>query len=116
MRSLAAALGLSLCQFTMRYVRQVGRRYSLIERPNGDCIFYQEDKGCGVYDARPTQCRTYPFWREVMRTPESWALEAHQCPGINKDEPRVPGEEVARQLAIDAGRHSIHAAPTQDGQ
>lgn len=109
MRAIAAQLGLALCQFTVRYVRQVGERYALVEKPNRDCIFYIEGKGCGVYDARPTQCRTYPFWQEVMKTPESWAQEAHHCPGVSKEEPLVPGEEVARQLAIDAKRYSVHS-------
>ncbi|MCC6575272.1 MAG: YkgJ family cysteine cluster protein [Planctomycetes bacterium] len=108
MRAIATQLGLEICQFTTKYVRQVGNRYSLIEKSNQDCIFYIKDKGCGVYDARPTQCRTYPFWPEVVRTPESWALEALQCPGIDKEEPRVPGEEVAKQLVIDAKRFSMH--------
>jgi Fe-S-cluster containining protein len=25
------------------------------------CFFYQENKGCGIYDIRPKLCRTYPF-------------------------------------------------------
>jgi hypothetical protein len=37
---------------------------------------------CSVYDARPTQCRTYPFWRESMLTPLDWEAEAARCEGV----------------------------------
>ncbi|MEK8023073.1 MAG: YkgJ family cysteine cluster protein [Candidatus Hydrogenedentota bacterium] len=40
--------------------------------------------GCSVYPVRPTQCRTYPFWPELIKSPEKWAEEALFCPGMNK--------------------------------
>ena len=59
-----------------RYVRND----TLIEKPNGDCIFY--DNGCTIYPARPTQCRTYPFWFKNLRSEEAWAKTCKACPGI----------------------------------
>ena len=37
-----------------RHVCRVGSRYSLVEHPNGDCVFWDRDSGCTVYEARPT--------------------------------------------------------------
>ena len=83
MRKLADHLGIEFDEFTSTYVRAVGNRYSLIEKRNFDCIFYVEGKGCQVYDARPNQCRNYPFWPGVVKTRTSWEEESEQCPGIN---------------------------------
>lgn len=79
---LAAHLGLSIDAFGKRYLRRVGRRLSLVERPNGDCVFF--DRGCQVYSARPEQCRSYPFWPEHIASREAWEAEAGECPGIGE--------------------------------
>lgn len=81
---LATHLGLSVDEFGRQFVRQVGRDYSLIERPGGDCIFWDRAVGCTVYEARPTQCRTWPFWSETIETPEDWADVQRTCPGSGK--------------------------------
>jgi hypothetical protein len=41
-------------------------------------------KGCAIYDVRPTQCRTWPFWPSNLRSPDDWNRAAQKCPGINK--------------------------------
>jgi Fe-S-cluster containining protein len=81
---LAEALGLSVDEFGRQFVRQVGRRYSLIERPNGECIFWDKAAGCTVYDARPTQCRTWPFWEENIESKADWELVGLTCPGTDQ--------------------------------
>ena len=44
----------------------MGVRRSIKEKPYDDgfaCIFFDEkDKNCSVYELRPKQCRTFPFW------------------------------------------------------
>ena len=50
---------------------------------NGNCQFLLK-KRCSVYKARPSQCRTWPFWNENMKT-KKWNNEiAKFCPGIGK--------------------------------
>jgi len=39
------------------------------------CIFLQDDKTCSIYEARPVQCRTYPFWPRIMKSREAWRQE-----------------------------------------
>lgn len=84
LRRLAGHLGLSPEAFAGRYVRRVGPRLSLVERPNGDCIFWDRGSGCTVYPARPVQCRTWPFWPENLETPEDWSRTARRCPGSGR--------------------------------
>lgn len=68
-------------EFTRRYVRRVGTRLSLVEMANGDCVFWDKSAGCTVYEARPIQCRTWPFWPENVETPEDWERTKQVCPG-----------------------------------
>ena len=89
--ALAKHLGLSVDSFGERYHRKVGRRYSLIEKPGGDCVFF--DKGCSVYPARPTQCRTFPFWRGNLKSERAWDEIADECPGIGQGK-LFPVEEI----------------------
>jgi hypothetical protein len=90
---LARFLGMSVEAFGRRYLRRVGRKLSLLEKSNGDCVFY--DRGCTVYPARPTQCRTFPFWTENLASASSWSEAARECPGIGRGR-LIPLEEIRR--------------------
>ena len=81
---LAGSLGMTPDEFGRAYVRQVGGEYSLIEKPNGDCVFWSRTQGCTVYKARPTQCRTWPFWDDNIATPEDWKRTGEGCPGVDR--------------------------------
>lgn len=96
-RRLAARQGLDPNSFGRRFLRRVGDRVSLIEKTNGDCVFYEAGQGCTVYSDRPRQCRTYPFWPAVLRSPESWRQEGELCPGIDTG-PRQDPLRVAPEL------------------
>jgi len=82
MAALAAELGMALEAFQDRYTRRVGARTSLIEYPNGDCVFFDNQaRRCSVYNARPRQCRTWPFWDSNVKSPDDWAYTCSICPG-----------------------------------
>ncbi len=72
---------------TRKHLRRVGRRYSLTEdAKSGDCCFLETRNGarvCSIYPVRPLQCRTWPFWKSNLRSPETWAAAAENCPGMN---------------------------------
>ncbi len=99
---MAAVLNTTLELFKRRYVRMRDNRYALIEKKaqsgDFDCIFLK-DKKCMVYQARPVQCRTYPWWKENLRTPESWKLASEGCEGINDAAPIVPFEQIERMVS-----------------
>lgn len=80
--ALATELKMDVEQFKDKYTRRVGARTSLVEFPNGDCVFFDnQSRRCSVYNARPRQCRTWPFWDSNIRTPEDWAHTCSVCPG-----------------------------------
>ena len=98
--ALAAKVGLETAEFERRYVRDVGVRKSLIEFPNGDCVFFDgQTRKCQVYGARPRQCRTWPFWESNIRTEEAWQQTCAVCPGSGQG-PLVPVEEVLKQARV----------------
>jgi Fe-S-cluster containining protein len=83
-KALAQFRGETVDQFSAKFVRRVGDHYSLIEKPGGDCIFWDAHAGCTVYPARPVQCRTWPFWPENVETPKDWEGITRICPGSGK--------------------------------
>lgn len=84
--AIAAHLNEPVADFERKQVRHYpSGRMSLKERRNGECVLLTEE-GCSVYEARPQQCRDFPFWPEVMKSVFSWIKEADRCPGINVGE------------------------------
>jgi len=100
-KALSTKTNLTYREFYNRYCTEVNiggfLRISLTEKKNYDCIFW-EGTGCSVYDARPFQCRSYPFWSTWMESRETWdSLEA-DCPGVNKGQLHS-AEEIDSWLA-----------------
>ena len=78
----------------------MGIRKSLIEWANGDCVFFHgESRTCQVYDVRPRQCRTWPFWPSNLASPAAWEDTAERCPGCNRGR-LVPLEGIRAQAGI----------------
>lgn len=86
--------------FTKVYTRKVGRHRSLREQANDNCIFYDRSVGCLVYDARPTQCRTWPFWEQNLETPRDWHDTESTCPGSGHGQLFTLDEITARLLEM----------------
>lgn len=83
--AIAGQLGLPLEQFEARHVRPVGIRRSLVEYANGDCVFFDsKSRKCDIYEHRPRQCRTWPFWKSNLATPQAWGETCEGCPGSGK--------------------------------
>lgn len=84
-QNLADLLEMEVPDFEAKYVRTVGIRKSLVEFPSGDCVFFDtKARNCGVYEARPRQCRTWPFWHSNLKSPETWEETCESCPGSGK--------------------------------
>jgi len=89
-------------QFADRYVRREGQGLTIIENRRHDCIFLSGPgkapgcgggRGCAIYEVRPMQCRTWPYWKFNLSSPDAWAFAASRCPGINRG-PLHPLEEI----------------------
>jgi Fe-S-cluster containining protein len=97
--AIAAHLGEPADEVKALYTRWTARGRSLREKPNGDCVLYDRVRGCTVYEARPPQCRTWPFWESNVETVERWQQTCEACPGSGQGE-LIPVEEITRRLRV----------------
>jgi Fe-S-cluster containining protein len=76
---IAQQMNLDVYAFTSQYTRLLADRagLSLTERPDGACVFLTNDNQCRIENAKPLQCRGFPFiWRSERL--------ASQCPGLEE--------------------------------
>lgn len=107
---IANHLNLSIEEFGGRYLRYIDGRYALLEKYQKqsdvyDCIFLK-DKKCTIYEVRPTQCKTFPWWQQNLDTLEDWQEAASYCEGISLESPLVSFETIQEQLQ-ENGEHLI---------
>ena len=103
--AIRAHLGLSKSWFRRRYLRRLEAGELVLAVGAAErCIFLDESSQCSIYQARPLQCRTYPFWPELLGSERAWQREAARCEGINRGA-RVPLQTL---------REAIKACREQD--
>jgi len=98
--ALAKRLEMPREQFVRDYTHPTSRGPSLNERvsPHGlDCVFLDRKTVpgravCGVYEDRPSQCRAWPFWRELTRSRRNWVKASADCPGLDHGRLYPPDE------------------------
>lgn len=82
-KRIAKHLGISREQFEEQYCQVDDEGNWSLQDPDKNCMFL-EGKQCSVYEARPTQCRTWPFWPENMDA-KTWDEDVvSYCPGVGK--------------------------------
>lgn len=96
---IAQTLGKSAAEVKLMHTRLVNGRVSLTEERSGDCTFFDaETRHCQIYTARPTQCRTWPFWDSNLETEASWEALKVDCPGVGRGD-FVSLEEIQRRAS-----------------
>lgn len=84
--AIAAVLDMDVNEFALKYLFKKGYKYSIRENKIDDsyeCVFYdRKTNGCKIYNARPNQCKTFPFWEYYKTRVDELKLE---CPGIIDD-------------------------------
>jgi Fe-S-cluster containining protein len=92
----ARFLGMTPGDFERRYVYRTVHLLRLRTPRVQRCPFLR-DFGCAINDAKPTQCRLYPFWPELVEHPANWHHTLAHCPGMGQGEPI--SIETARERA-----------------
>jgi hypothetical protein len=81
--ALCRFLNMNTIDFIQKHLNRVDNCFSLKERAvEGGlecCFFDRSRKRCAIYEARPWQCRQYPFW-EYFRKHQDQVVK--ECPGI----------------------------------
>ena len=84
-KGLAELLGLTLRTFKRRYAFVDKYGWTQLRTTENRCVFLDPDTNlCQVYEARPAQCRTFPFWRDLVADGR-WTDEARAlCEGVGQ--------------------------------
>lgn len=73
--------------FVREHTRNEEGELGLAMSESGNCRFLEGGR-CTVHEARPLQCRTYPFLPRdgftPIESPYTWRYEKKFCPGIGK--------------------------------
>lgn len=82
-KKIADFLGVSAREFTANQCEKIDGVFRIKDGPHSACQFLK-DKRCSIYEVRPTQCKTWPFWPETM-SPKAWNRDVVKfCPGVGK--------------------------------
>lgn len=92
---MAAALGIPAAEFLERHALEEDG-HTFLRMHDNECPFL-EGTACAVYAARPRQCRTFPFWKENLKTPAHWDALRSFCPGVGTGS-FVPVEAIRAAL------------------
>ena len=101
---IAGHLGLLPHEFRQRYTFVDEYGWTQLRFETERCVFLDaKTNTCTVYAARPTQCRTFPFWRDMIGPDGQWKDDARAlCEGVGRG-PAWPRREVeARMDAFEA--------------
>lgn len=102
----ARFLSLSTAAFERRYVYRTKHRIRLRKPRHSQCHFL-DSGGCRIHPAKPTQCRLFPFWPELVEDRKAWAETAGYCPGIGQ------GALIQIGTAVEMAQEMRTAYPAQ---
>jgi len=99
---LAELLRLREPEFRARYTFRDELGWAQLRDVKERCVFLDPVTNlCRVYEARPAQCRTFPFWRSAIRDGD-WTPEVRQlCEGVGRGPSHSPEYAQARMLEMD---------------
>lgn len=83
-KKLSESLSVSVEDLKQKYLNKINYKFSIKEKKisenNFACIFFDTTiKQCSIYHARPSQCKTFPFWDYFKKNEKEVYIE---CPGI----------------------------------
>ncbi len=90
-RTIAARLGIDYERFLAEFTEDTPHGRSIIEvqrRGGFDCVFLDRSSVpgkavCGIYEDRPRQCKTWPFWPGLLLSRDAWVRAKRTCPGLD---------------------------------
>ncbi len=98
LKNAAAFLHISAAEFERTYVYRT-RHLLRLRKPRGSQCHFLRDHGCSLHPAKPTQCRAFPFWPELVGSRKAWKAAGRYCPGIGTG--TLVQIEAAHRIAAD---------------
>ena len=85
-----------------------GKNYSIgcigfqFQGEDEHCAFLSSENACTVHEARPLQCRSFPWWQKMVRSRNQIWKYARKCPGLkdlNSSDAKFYSREEIRSWA-----------------
>jgi uncharacterized protein len=92
---LASHFDVTVEEFRARWTKK-DDGHTVLKMDGPACPFLQGAL-CTVYQARPGQCGSFPFWPENLKSRAAWDELGAFCPGIGQGD-LVPLHEIREQL------------------
>jgi Fe-S-cluster containining protein len=78
---IAAFLNRPVEEFKKEFTDWLMWKGRVIKQDDEGCVLLVEGR-CAVYEARPSQCAEYPFWKHVLNDSSWWEHFKNYCPGV----------------------------------
>lgn len=101
LKRMASHIGMPVQDFETRYVYRTRHLLRLRKPRAGQCHFLKGG-GCSVHPVKPVQCRTFPFWPDLVEDRRQWRQTKKYCPGIGRGDLIQIGTalEIASEMKI----------------
>lgn len=98
---MAKHLGISVrsfwAEFQVRY--DAASEQPVLEAKNGlGCPLLSPTRTCRVHSVKPMQCRSFPFWTDLLDDTSVWDFAKQDCPGMDAPQGRLYSAEEIRQI------------------
>lgn len=80
---IANYIGMAPDVFEKQHIYRTRKRARLRVPRHANCMFLK-DGGCSIHEVKPTQCRTFPYWPELLGSRRQWYATGNWCPGIGQ--------------------------------
>lgn len=94
---IADFLHIGVEDFERKFCYRTRNKVRLRVPRDANCHFLHSG-GCSIHPAKPTQCRIFPFWPELVESRREWKKTARYCPGMGKG-PLIQIEAARAQAA-----------------
>ena len=102
MAEAARALGIKQHEFRKTYITNSMDGIYEIYTPDA-CPLLDQNSRCRIYEARPAQCRTFPFWSSILHSARNRRKTARECPGMGRGD-FITKEEYTGEYNKETGR------------
>ncbi len=89
---MAEHLGVSVHAFWKRYdvfIDEGAGEPAIAAKNGAGCPLLGEERRCTVHPVKPQQCKSWPFWEEMVDDRDQWAKAKSYCPGLDAESGRL---------------------------
>ena len=88
-KQIASHIGISLSRFRRDFTEKIpGVKQRVLLLYDDGCAFLFNKK-CVIYPVRPSQCREFPYWKDILKGGKALKKAASYCKGIKINKKRA---------------------------